>query len=260
MRLCVVHINAERGSQAYTELIDGIFAKTKREDTAITHRFTRLRRASDTVFAYPYFLNTVDVVEQLASASREGFDGAMVACSGDPGVTVARSLAEIPIVGPFEASIHLAASYGRQVGVVTVADRVWADTCKSLVVANGLGGSCAGVRSIETPSFEAFTSGFQDPATVAEDILERSRELVADGANAIILGSAGLSCIASAAGLAEIPEAGVPIFDVLTVGLKTLEMRVDLSQRLGTPVTSRTGQTELLAAEDVDRVRALFQD
>jgi allantoin racemase len=260
MRLCVVHINAEKGSQAYTALIDGIFAKAKRDETTIEHRYTRLRRAPDTVFAYPYFLNSVDVVEEIARAGEEGFDGAMVACSGDPGILVARSVTDIPVVGPFEAAIHLAASYGQLVGVVTVEDRAWADTCKTLVATNGLSGRCAGVRRIETPSLEAFTIGFQDPARIAADIESRSRELVDDGANVIILGSAGLSCIASAAGLVEVPGTGVPIFDVLTIGLKTLEMRVDLSERMGLPVTSRTGVTQRLPAEDKARVRALFDN
>lgn len=259
MKLCVIHINAEKGSEPYTAQIDAIFNKIKRSDTTITHRYARLKRASDTIFQYPYFLNSLDVIHHFVAADREQFDGAMVACSGDPGVSVARSLASIPIVGPFEAALHLACGYAYKFGVVTVQDRAWLDACEMLVVSNGLRERCAGIRRIDISSQEAFTKGFSDGAAfVAAEIEKQARLLVDQGASAILLGSAGLSCIASHAGLNQIKDLGVPIFDVLSVGLKTLEMRVDLSQKLGLPVTSRNGYMQHLAANDVDRVRKLF--
>jgi len=258
MRLCVVHINAEPGSEPYIKLIDEIFSRVKRDDTIIEHRFPRLKRAADLVFGYPYMLNAVDVVHLLAEADREGFDGAMVACTGDPGVAQARSLASIPIVGPFEASLHLACCYGYKIGVVTVQDRAWAEVCEMIVSANGLLGRCAGVRRIEISSASAFTSGFANPSFVAAEIERQARIVVDQGANAIVLGSAGLSCIASAAGLNQLVDLGVPVFDSLCVGLKTLEMRVDLTQKFGLPEISRTGYLEKFAAEDATRVRKLF--
>jgi allantoin racemase len=259
MKLCVIHINAESGSGPYTEQIDAIFQKIKRADTTLVHRYARLKRASDTIFAYPYLLNKLDVIHRFVDADREGFDGAMVACSGDPGVAEARSLASIPIVGPFEAALHLACGYAYKFGVVTVEDRAWSEVCEMLVASNGLLGRCAGVQRIDIPSHEAFTSGFGDgAATVAAEIEKQARVLVDKGASAIVLGSAGLSTIASHAGLNQIPGLGVPIFDVLSVGLKTLEMRVDLTTKLGLPVTSRTGYMEHFAAKDTERIRKLF--
>jgi allantoin racemase len=258
MRLCVVHINAEKGSEPYTELIDGIFHRVKRSDTEIVHRWAKLRRASDTVFAYPYMINAVDVVRCIAEASREGFDGAMVACSGDAGISQARTLTDMPVVGPWEATLHLAASYAYKFGVVTVEDRGWSEVCDSLVTSNGLQDRCAGVRRIEIPSAEAFTRGFADPAWVAAEIEVQARRLVEDGAGAIAIGSAGLSCIASAAGLSQLKDVGVPIFDTLCVGLKTLEMRVDLSAALDLPPISRLGYMERLDDASYERVTSLF--
>lgn len=259
MKLCVIHINAEAGSGPYTEQIDAIFQRIKRPDTTLVHRYPRLKRASDTIFQYPYLLNKLDVIHHFIDADREGFDGAMVACSGDPGVAEARSLTDIPIVGPLEASLHLACGYAYKFGVVTVEDRAWAEVCEMLVASNGLIGRCAGVQRIDIPSHEAFTIGFAGGAqTVAAEIEKQARVLVDKGASAIILGSAGLSCIASHAGLTQIPGLGVPVFDVLSIGLKTLEMRVDLTVKHGLPVTSRTGYMERFSAEDTDRVRKLF--
>jgi allantoin racemase len=259
MRLCVVHINAERGSEAYTELIDGIFAKVKRPDTEIVHRWAKLKRASDTVFTYPYAMNALDVVHCMVDAQREGgFDGAMVACSGDAGVAQARTVTDFPVVGPWEATLHLAASYAYRFGVVTVEDRGYSEVCDSLVVANGLGDRCVGVQRISIPSAEVFTRGFQEPAWAAVDIEAQARKLVDQGAGAIVIGSAGLSTIAAIAGLHQLTDLGVPIFETLTVGLKTLEMRVDLTASAGMPPISRYGYLERLDDDSYDRVNRLF--
>ncbi|WP_268761349.1 hypothetical protein [Frankia sp. AvcI1] len=53
-------------------------------------------------------------------------------------------------------------------------------------------------------------------------------------------------------------DGGIPVFETLSVGLKTLELRVELTQKGGLPPTSRTGYTQRLAEADTDRVRALF--
>jgi allantoin racemase len=258
MRLCVVHINAEKGSEPYTELIDGIFNRVKRPDTEVVHRWARLKRASDTVFAYPYMINAVDVVRCMVEASREGFDGAMVACSGDAGIAQARTLSDMPIVGPWEATLHLAASYAYKIGVVTVEDRGWAEVCDSLVTSNGLQSRCAGVRRIDIPSSQAFTRGFAEPEWVAAAIEKQARQLAEDGAGAITIGSAGLSCMASVAGLSQLADLGVPVFDTLSVGLKTLELRVDLGRTLGLPPIGRLGYMERLDDQSYDRVTRLF--
>lgn len=260
MKLCIIHINAEKGSEPYTAQIDAVFNRIRRPETVLTHRYARLKRASDTIYQYPYLLNALDVIHHFQQADRDGFDGAMVACSGDPGVTVARSLANIPIVGPFEAATHLACSYAYKFGIVTVQDRAWFDYCDQLVLTNGLRDRCAGIRRIDIASSEAFTKGFSGGgAEVVAEIEKQARILVDQGAAAIVLGSAGLSTICSHAGYNQIRDLQVPVFDVLSIGLKTLEMKVDLTQKLGLPATSRTGMMELLPAKDADRIRKLFE-
>jgi allantoin racemase len=258
MKLCVIHINGEKGSEAYTALIDGVFNRVKQPGTEITHRYARLKRASDTIYAYPYYINSLDVVHRFHEASNDGFDGVMVACSGDPGVIQGRSVSKIPVVGPFAAAMHLACEYGLKFGVVTVEDRPWLEAVHMIVDANGMRSRCSGVRSIETPSKIAFTQGFVDSSSVIADIERQARRLVDEGANSVILASAGLSCIGAAASFTQIPGLGVPVFDVLTVGLKTLEMRVELTTKGGFPVTSRVGLTELQDVADTARVKAQF--
>lgn len=260
MKITVIHVNAEKYSGLYTELIDRNFRRAKAEGTEIAHRYVRrLRRATDTVFAYPTLLNKVDVVEEAISAAADGADAIMVACSGDPGVAEARTLVAVPVIGPMEAAMHLACAYGFKVGIVTVADRSWLEYCEMLTRACGLGSRLAGVRSIDTPSAQAFTDGFGNPAAIAAEVASNAAALVADGASAIVIGSAGLSVMSSAAGLASVPDTEVPIFDCLTVGLKTAELRAELHRKMGVPVFGRAGWGERLPDGDRARLRKLFE-
>lgn len=258
MKLCVIHINAEKGSENYTKMIDGIFDGIKSPGTEITHRFARLKRAADTTYAYPYYINSLDVVHRFHEASEDGFDGIMVACSGDPGVIQARSVSRVPVVGPMAASMHWACEYGSKFGVVTTADRSWYEAVEMIVEANGLMRRCSGIRGIEIPSKEAFTRGFVEPSFVADEIERQSRRLIEEGANSIVIASAGLSCIAAVSGLREVAGLEAPIFDVLSVGLKTLEMRVELTTKAGFPPVSRVGMGEHFPSADTARVKALF--
>ena len=214
--------------------------------------------AADTVFAYPTLLNKVDVVERFIEADRDGFDAAMVACSGDPGVAEARSIAGIPIIGPMEAALHLACTYGHKVGIVTVEDRSWSEYCDMMVGAAGLRDRLSGIGRISIPSKEAFTTGFLNPEVVGKEIERVAAQLVEDGANSIVIGSAGLSVIASTIGLSRLSDTEVPIFDCLSIGLKSAEMRVDLTQKLAIPEYSRAGFGTRMEEKDVERLRSLF--
>ena len=260
MKLAVIHVNAEKYSGLYTELIDGNFRRVMADDTQIMHKYVRrLRRATDTVFAYPTLLNKVDVVEQALAAQDEGADAVMVACSGDPGVAEARTLLSIPVVGPMEAALHLACTYGRKIGIVTVQDRSWMEYCEMLADSCGLSSRLVGVRPIQTPSATAFTEGFTRPALIALEIAANARTLVDAGADSVVIGSAGLSVMASAAGLAKVPDLEVPIFDCLSVGFKTAELRSQMQRKMGLPSHSAIGWGERLPEADVSRLRKLFE-
>lgn len=259
MKICVVHVNCEELSQDYTKLIGANFERVKRPDTQIVHKYVaRLRRAADTVLAFPIILNKIDVVQRAVEAEAEGCDAVMVACSGDPGIIEARTLVDIPVVGPMEATIHLAAQYGKKIGIVTVQDPSWFEYCETMTESAGLAGRLAGIEKIDISSPVAFTEGFANPPFVIESVLAAARRLVDKGANTIVLGSAGLSVMASNAGVAEVPGTGVPVFDTMSVGFKMAELRADLQKSLGLPAISRVGVFEKLDQKNRDRIVKLF--
>jgi len=259
MKICIVNINEESVSGPYTELLTKNFNKVKREDTELGWKYVkRLKRASDTVMSYFIQFNRTDIIECMYQASQEGYDAIMVACSGDPGVYEASEIVDIPVVGPMEAAMLTACMFGNKFGILTVEDRRWAEYCEELAVRYGLKSRLSGVERISIPSSDAFTKGFLDLPWIGKELIAKSQKLIDGGANSIVIGSAGLSTMASAAGISKVPECNAPIFDCLSAGLKMAELRADLNKKLGMPPVSRVGAHELLRPKDISRVRALY--
>lgn len=260
MKLCVIHVTEESVSGPYTALFTKNAEALIGRETEMVHRYVRhLRRATDTVFMLPTLLNKVDVVVEAVAAERDGADAIMVACSGDTGVVEARTAVDIPVIGPMEAALHLATTYGSQIGIVTVQDPSWVDYCRLMTHSYGLGNRLVGVAPIDTDSRTAFTSGFTDPAPIGADIRRQCARLEHAGAQAIVIGSAGLSVISSLQGLADVgTRAPIPLFDCLSVGLVTAELRARLRSSLGVPAIGRTGVFERIDSIDVDRLLTLF--
>jgi Asp/Glu/hydantoin racemase len=259
MRIGVVHVTTEAASGPYTALITANLEKAKRDGTEVVHRYVgHVRRATDTAIAYPTLLNKVDVIAQMVALEEDGVDAVLVACSGDPGVSEARSLLKIPVVGPMEAGMALACSYGWRFGILTVADSTWSSNMDQLVHQYGFSDRYAGLRQLLLPTKTIFTEGFERPEIVREDIEGRARELVELGAEVILIGTAGISTFATSFGIAKVDDPEVPIFDVISVGLKFAELRADLQQRLGVPPVSRAGWYGEFSADDRRRVDRLF--
>ena len=259
MRIGVVHVNTQEASGPYTELITSNLERAKAEGTELVHRYVRhLRRATDTAIAYPTLLNKVDVVNEMVRLEEDGVDAVMVACSGDPGVQEGRTLLRIPVVGPMEAAMGLVLGYGWRFGILTVDDRTWSSWLEQMVVSCGLSTRYGGLRQLVTPTAKIFTEGFENPGLVRDDIQARAREFATMGVDAILIGSAGLSTFATYTGISATEDPEMPIFDVISVGLKVAELRAELHAKLGVPVVSRAGWYSEYAPKDRDRVNQLF--
>jgi allantoin racemase len=59
--------------------------------------------------------------ETLKRAEDDGFDGAVIGCSGDPGLFEARRMLRMPVTAPLESALHLAAVLHPRVAIL-VAD------------------------------------------------------------------------------------------------------------------------------------------
>jgi allantoin racemase len=151
-------------------------------------------------------------------------DAVIINCFGDPGLDAGREVASIPVVGPCEASMHLAAMLGHRFSVITVLERLIPEL-ELHAQKYGVGWKLASARSVDLPVLDLEKGREQFVERMVERAVEAIEE---DGAHVIVLGCTGL------AGLAEQVKAGlsrsgyeVPVVDPAATALKVAEALVD---------------------------------
>ena len=69
---------------------------------------------------YESALAAVGVVDKIREAEQEGIDAVVANCMDDPGVEAAREVVSMPVIGPAETSMHVAAMLGHRFSIISV--------------------------------------------------------------------------------------------------------------------------------------------
>ncbi|WP_037360963.1 aspartate/glutamate racemase family protein [Amycolatopsis orientalis] len=150
------------------------------------------------------------------------YDAVVLAGFGEPGREAFRELLEVPVVDITDAAVHVALMLAPRFGVVTSLPRAIVQIQDSLHSA-GVAANCVGVRAADLPVLKVGTLeiGPESPLVV------QSRTLLEQGAEALVLGCAGL------AGLDKEVSAhlGVPVIDPVAAGVAMAEALVRLGHR-----------------------------
>ncbi|GGD95774.1 Asp/Glu/hydantoin racemase [Aureimonas endophytica] len=129
-----------------------------------------------------------DTIAKIVEAERDGADAVVIDCMADPALRPAREMVRIPVVGPSQAAMHVAAMLGHRFSVVTVMRRLRAQFENAAAI-HGLSTRMASVRHVEIPVLELEDD--LDATKVA--LVEQARLAVElDGAEAVIFGCTGL--------------------------------------------------------------------
>jgi len=184
------------------------------------------------------------LLAEIRQGEAEGADAAIIACFDDTGLEAARTLANIPVIGICEAGLMTAALLSQRFTVVTTLERSRV-LIENLAIRYGMAGR-AKVRAADIPVLE-----LEDAASGAIDKLRRQIEkaLSQDGAEAIVLGCAGMTDLARA--LQD--EYGVPVVDGVSAAVKQAEALV--SQNLK---TSKRGSYATPAAKAFSGLMDIF--
>jgi allantoin racemase len=138
---------------------------------------------------YEEYLYIPVMLQAAVQAEREGYEGIITGCAGDPGLDAARELVRIPVTGPGEAGMSLASLLGYRYSVITILDSVVRSTYE-LAHRVGVREKLASVRAIGI-SVEEVRKGaestYQAVRTAATAAIER------DHADVLTMGCASLS-------------------------------------------------------------------
>jgi Asp/Glu/hydantoin racemase len=170
------------GTTAYDELIRETLTHYASEGTRLD--ITHLDACpADMDYFYPKHFVEASLMEAIRRAEEDGYDAVISGCCYDPAVLVARELVDIPVIGPFEASLNLLSYHGRTAVIVT--DHVKAGSqMKDNVKLYGASDRILGLDVINWYVRDMV----KDPGAVAQDVIRQTRKSIErTGAEAVIL-------------------------------------------------------------------------
>jgi allantoin racemase len=155
--------------------------------------------------------HTVDLVAE----TRGTYDAYVIACYGDPALAACREVSAVPVIGIAEASFHLASLVAFKWSIVTVLPRV-KPLLEELVHRNGMELRCASIRCTPLTVLEIEEDIERTKGLMVE---EGRRAIAEDGAEAILLGCAGLGPLDKWMQ----DQLGVPVLDGTACAVKLAE-------------------------------------
>ena len=151
-------------------------------------------------------------------AEKDGYDGVILGCAGDPGLYGAREMVRIPVIGPGENAVHQACMMGNRFSVIAIADNCIPRHYALIQRAGIRPDKVASVRAANVPVLEAA----KDPTLAKRRVAEEARRAMQeDGADVIILGCMTLAFSLFDKELSEM--LGIPVINPAIAALKQLE-------------------------------------
>jgi allantoin racemase len=179
----------------------------------------------------------VQVIENARRAEREGYDAVAIACFHDPGLHVARSVVDIPVLGMCETSLVTSMAYGGKFALLCL-HRPIVPFLQGLVESYGFGPRVVAIETIE-PSVSGLEleAVYDDPTLLHTRVKEAADRAAAAGADVLIPAENILNTLFVHHQISEL--AGMPVIDTYGALLAHSEMLVRLRQRRGLQVSRR---------------------
>lgn len=172
--------------------------------------------------AYEEILAIPPTLDLVMACENEGYDAAIIGCFGDPGLDAARELVRMPVVGPCESSMLLAAGLGHRFSILTIYDGLVAGQ-EHLARRVGVADKLASVRATDIPVLELM----KDPEFSRARLIEVATRCVRrDRADAFLFGCMTMSFLDMADEISAV--VGAPAVNAGKAALKHAEMLVSM--------------------------------
>ncbi|WP_282062982.1 aspartate/glutamate racemase family protein [Roseobacter litoralis] len=167
------------------------------------------------------FLDVATCVPGLLEeiARHPDVDAIVIACFDDTGLDAVRTQVSVPVLGIGEAAYHAASMIANKFSVITTLSRS-VPGLENNLMKYGLAQKCARVRATDIPVLKLEEG---DPATLYKIRSEIRLAIEQDGAEAIVLGCAGMADLMSDLSA----EFGLPVIDGVAAGITFVEALVN---------------------------------
>lgn len=168
---------------------------------------------------YEGSLTIPDACRIAIEAEEKGYNALISGCAGDPGLGAIRQIVKIPVIGPGEASAHIASLLGRRFSILSTGPKERRRGLElpsftgKLISTRGIGLSVLEAREDRERAIKAFV----DEGHIA---------IEEDGADTLVMGCMSLAYQDIDDELSRILH--VPIVNPIKVSIRLAEMLVDL--------------------------------
>lgn len=172
-----------------------------------------------TVSDYDQAFNAPWILKSVQSAIRDGCDGVFIDVAFDTGLSAAKSLASIPIVGALESAIAYARTLCRRFAILAINNEE-VPVNHRLSREYGFADLLSSIETIDIPVMDLQ----RDHSYTLMQLIDAGKRALSTGAQAIVLGCTAMSWAAQP--LAE--HLHVPVLDTNFIGLYMLDTLVQL--------------------------------
>ena len=167
------------------------------------------------------------ILKKVQQAIKDDFDGILIHCGGDFAVTEARNMADIPVFGGMEASVHIASMLADRFGIITSLQR-FVPMKERLVKLYGVSDRVVSVKAVDMH----YDEHLQTKKELEKKFIEVAREQIEQGAQLIVPAEL-LILVALGLGAADrlSQKLGIQVLDSNAVTFKFLEMLANLKVR-----------------------------
>ena len=212
-------------------------------------------------YLYLAFIETQEVLTNVARATREGFDAFLIRNIGDPGLYEAREITNIPVLGLCETAVHTASTMGANFALVSGNEKHTARIIDN-IGRYGLRDKLHGVRSMAMPRLLDLDKGFNDSAVrsrLLTSFLDVAGEASAQGAE-VVIPAIGVLMTLLGEEKVHVVSGTTPILSGVAALVKSAESAVRLRALMGGQWTSRRNQYAQPPASQMRELRAAYGD
>jgi allantoin racemase len=245
----------------YNAALQRILDSVRDPDTAIdVHGITKIGGTTPQ-FHYLDYLETGEVLANVQTAMRKGYDAFLIGNIGDPGLQAAREIATMPVLALGETSAHLACMMGRTFSLVTINDK-FTQRIVDNIGHYGLSSRLAAVNRMKLERILHLDAGFRDPRLRKEifrQFMEAADANIDAGAEVIVPAGGVVMALLADAGVHEAGR-GTPILNGITALVKTAEAVVKINRIMGGTFTSKRLHYAPPTSDQIDEIRKYYGD
>ena len=205
------------------------------------------------------FIETIEVLENVAHADASGFDAILLGNIADPGLRAAREMARVPVLGLCETALLTACQMGASIGLVVSNDKHYGRVLEN-VATYGLSARVATVERMRVERLVDLDAAFSE-GPVRDRILGEfqaaAAACVAKGAEVVIPAVGVAMVLIAEAGIVEAGR-GAPVLNGAIALLKAGEAAGKLNRLMGGRFTSRRGAYAQPPSEQIEELRRYY--